>query len=754
MASKHSGSVATLRAASLRISSTPVKQLPSITPQITGLIWNCRDLLSTPTEAKQNSETSVLIHRFKTQLSTLLQDRTIEGRWAAVVLVKSTIEAGGIEILSKCNAWVKSLLGILKKPDPPTTRILAVFTLTRIFMLTWDYSNLVREITTPALTAFVPTCLSNIENKRCSARELESVLEAFAVLLPRHPTIFRTNEAKLRAYLANVLSSSSNGIESGQHYTESCRSPAGHLLAQLHTCAPKQGSSDKWLETLKAATTAAHTTCDHVFRAVDEDWQSVAGVERSSSRSFGGDMEFEGEDAVGMKPWKGIYAGAERLISLLHIIESHFATATSSLVAVRLGSITDLLTRLLAVTQPHGGNQEFIKINNQVAKDEREALFAVLPSVHVAAMGLCETIIQRFGTETIAWVQWLFEHVSWVFKAEQKTTEVRLASYRLLRSAITIIGPSMAKADVAELAHILESSCEDVLPTDHTSTSTGTQNGSGIKQQLGLSGSKTIQSHPTDTAEIRQAAENLLSTVLDRVEASSLTPKLRAQIDRIAVFSRSQATLFASVLNPHSKQNQARMQPSLLPILAREFGQDPHVEALLRPRMPPIRGKTSLGSEEDEDLEEQEDADNEYLPDAEEIQVAEDEAGKPPRQDLGPETSAQLSSKRPAAEAPDLSTSAKRLRASPVAESLLPDAATTLPGPDPVIGRDDVPAVVAVPTSYEETVTVAQPEAVANTTTVTTTAGAMDDGSDDSDFEMPPLTMEPDTDPEDEEDDE
>ncbi|KAF2163473.1 hypothetical protein M409DRAFT_37259 [Zasmidium cellare ATCC 36951] len=738
MAAKHSDSVATLRAASLRISSTPAKELPSSTPQISGLIWNCRDLLSTPTETKQNSETSVLVHRFKTHLSTLLQDRTIEGRWAAVVLVKSAIEAGGIEVLSKCNAWVKSLLGILKKPDPPTTRILTVLTLTRIFMLTWDYSNLVREITTPALTAFVPTCLSNIENKRCSARELESVLEAFAVLLPRHPTIFRTNEAKLRAYLSNVLSSSSGGFESGQLYSESCRSTASHLLAQLHTCAPKQGSSEKWAETLKGVVTAAHATCDRIFRAVDEDWQSVAGVERSAPlTSYNGDVVSEKDDGAGMRPWKGIYAGGERLVSLLEVIESHFTTASSGVVSVRIGGITDLLTRLFAVTQPHGGNQEFIKINNQVSKDEREALFAVLPRVHVAAMRLCETIIHRFGGEVIAWVHWLVEHISWVFKAERQTTEIRMASYRLLRDAITIIGPTMAKAEVVELNAILEQCCEDVLPAENTTTSTGMQNGGCIKQQLGFAGSKATQSHPTDGTDIRQAAEHLLCTVLDRIEAACLPPKLRAQIDRIAVLSHSETTLFASVMNPHRKQNDARIQPSLLPILAREFGQQPHVEALLRPRMPPVRGKAGTISEENDDADEQEDVHvhNEYLPDAENIGTAadeppsntttlsQDEDAAIPRYPADPDASAPLSSKRPAGETPELSLSAKR-----------------------------VPVVTAT-ISGEDVVNVVQPEVVANNTTGTATAGAMDIGSDDSDFEMPPLTMEPDTDPEDEEED-
>lgn len=773
MAPSNAASLALLRSASLRISSTAVQDLPRITPQITGLIWNCRDLLSSPTEAKQNTETSIIVHRFRTQLAALLQDRTIQGRWAAVVLVKSTIEAGGIEVLSKCNSWVKSLLGILKKPDPSTTRTLTVLTLTRIFMLTWDYSNLVREITTPALTAFVPACLSNIENIRCSARELEAVLEAFSILLPHHPTIFRTYEAKLRTFLSNILSSQSSGLESGQHYTRTCQDAAGQLLAQLHSCAPKQGSGEKWAEVLKAVTTAAHATSDRIFRAVDEDWQSVAGVQRSSSRSLGADVESESDDATGMKPWRGVYAGGERLISHLKLIHCHMATATSGVVPVRIGDVTDLLTRIFAITQPYAGNQDFIKINNQVSKDEREAMFAMLPDIHIAAMGLCEVIIQRFGSELIAWVQWLTEHMSWVLKAERKTSNIRLASYRLLRNAIAILGPAMARADVAELSRILESCCEDVLPLEQGTPSTGMQNGGGIKQQLGLAGSKTIQSHPTDAIELQKAAIDLLCTVLDRIDAVSLSPKLRAQVDRIAVLSRSESLLFASVMSPHRKQNDPRLQPSLLPILAREFGERAHVEALLRPRMPPLRGKTALALEEHDDIDEDEEVGNECPQHDEITNTAEYESTSiaaifAPLDDAAlaqkaarSQASAQSPSKRLAAEEPESSWSAKRLRASPVAESVLPDEVPSLRGPDPVISQDDAPSMVVVPTNDDEdTVATVQTDIVnslaganSSNTTAVKVVGAIQDGSDDSDFEMPPLTMEPDTDPEDEDGD-
>jgi hypothetical protein len=53
------------------------------------------------------------VHKLKTQISSLLQGKTAEGRFAAVVLVKGIVEAGGWEILHDSEKWVQGLLSIL-----------------------------------------------------------------------------------------------------------------------------------------------------------------------------------------------------------------------------------------------------------------------------------------------------------------------------------------------------------------------------------------------------------------------------------------------------------------------------------------------------------------------------------------------------------------------------------------------------------------------------------------------------------------
>lgn len=768
MAQQTATSASQLRALSFRISSTPPKQLPNVAAQIAGSIWNCRDLLSTPSDAKQTTEASTTAHRFKTQLSTLLQDRTIEGRWAAVVLVKATIEAGGAEVLSKSNPWVRNLLGILKKPDPPTTRNLTTITLTRIFMLTWDYSNLIREITTPALTAFVPTCLANIENKRCSASELQTVLEAFATLLPRHPTIFRSNESKLRSILHRILAATASDAETSTHYTEAHRDATQRLYALLHNCAPKQTGGEKWDETMKSAVYATHSACDRVFRAVQEEWQSEAGIESSVPGHLrtSGEVESQSDDAIGLRPWKGVYAGSERIVSLLGLINSHLTTTTSNSVSIRLGLVADLLTRLFGVQIPISGKSDNIKLNNQVSKDERETLFAVLPKIHTAAIQLTITLLQRFGNAATPWAHSLLDQTIALFRAENSDASVRMASYEALAAVLDLIGPSISRSECTELEQAMRWCCEELLPKSETNAqpaSKASNTTSSVKQQLGLAGSETTSTHPTDFKEVQAAARELLHTALARIEASCIPPKVRAQVDRVAVLTNDKDLMFASVMNPPRKASDIRVQASLLPILARQFSHDPKVEALMRPRMPPVFTKGSAPvansiedvEEEEEEIDDAMDEQDDSAPTTgmldmltgKRAPIVEEQAEAAANSgDVDSSQEHLSSSKRRAEEEADSASSTKRMRASPVAESLMPESMQTLPGPDPGTHQTSVPETVVGASQH-------QPAAAVQTSSVVATgAGTVEDDDDDSDMELPPLTMEPDTDPEDEED--
>ena len=105
-----------LRVVTQRLSSTPFKQLPHVAPYLATTIAQSGKAFAAPTREGQavgGSESAVIVHKFKTQLSALLQDKSPEARYAAVILIKATVEVGGWNVLQGVAAWVRGLIGIL-----------------------------------------------------------------------------------------------------------------------------------------------------------------------------------------------------------------------------------------------------------------------------------------------------------------------------------------------------------------------------------------------------------------------------------------------------------------------------------------------------------------------------------------------------------------------------------------------------------------------------------------------------------------
>src|SRR5947209_5622623 len=131
-------SINLLRVVTHRLNNTPVKELPHIAFFLASSIFNCAEALQNASgqSTDRKDELSLQIHKLKARVASLLQDRSAEGRFTAVVLVKATIEAGGREILASCEPWVRGLLAILSRPDPVSSKRLCLVTITRIFALT------------------------------------------------------------------------------------------------------------------------------------------------------------------------------------------------------------------------------------------------------------------------------------------------------------------------------------------------------------------------------------------------------------------------------------------------------------------------------------------------------------------------------------------------------------------------------------------------------------------------------------------
>lgn len=103
-----------IRLVTQRLSTVQPSQLPHILPSILETLSLCGDVLSGKERiTKDGSDLSVLVHKLKTQISSLLQDKKQSSRWAAVALIKTSIETGKPDILQSAQPWVQGLLGLL-----------------------------------------------------------------------------------------------------------------------------------------------------------------------------------------------------------------------------------------------------------------------------------------------------------------------------------------------------------------------------------------------------------------------------------------------------------------------------------------------------------------------------------------------------------------------------------------------------------------------------------------------------------------
>jgi pre-rRNA-processing protein RIX1 len=603
--------LATLRTLSFRISSTPTPQLPQHVPAIAASLANCRTLLSSPQAAglkTSSSESSVAVHKYRTLLSTLLQDRTAQGRWSAIVLIKATIEVGGWETLQKASSWVRGLMGILKKPDPPTTKKLCIITLTRIFILTRDYPTLVREITTPSLPTFVTEGL-RMANEKPSGSLLQAILESFHELLPRHPTMFRNHLKTLQPFLATLIAPtpSSKLIQeqrpSTNRYTSGVTAAAQQLYVQTPCCAPKGASSEDWQKSIKDTIKSAHRSADRVFRAVVEDWRPST---RDTISMNGHTLDDEVQDLepdMSLPPWSGLFAGSERLVQLLHLVRQHLDSPTASPIALNLAAIMDLTVRMLSLTVPASGGRTSpgsIKMNKQVSKDEQESLWLVLPDVHVATIEVLLALAGRSQSSTLALDSLILDQLVWVFGAEKDVAQIRTACYRAVDCLLERSGTGLGKSSIDSLVPLMRACCDDLLPSDlvtNTPQETPGQakaNGNAQPQSTGNAdtflGSAKIPKHTASGfAGLRDAAHNLLPTLLGNTRALYLSDSLRACLDRTAICTQHKDAMVASVLNPPPSKKFGKPTASILPLMARSFPADKDVEGMTRPRIPVIR---------------------------------------------------------------------------------------------------------------------------------------------------------------------
>ena len=611
-----------LRVITQRLTFTPAWQIPNIVVHLANSLTTCKAILATADlrQRNQGSDAAILVHKFKTQLSALLQDRSPDARWVAIVLIKATIENGGWEVQRGCGAWVRGLLGVLSKSDPPTTKQLCIITLTRIFQLIQEHQSLVREITTPSLPGYITSCLNLVKsrtlpsiNSNSHETTLDAILQSFGTLLPHHPTLFRPFLTQIRSLIIPLLAATPSSLvddedldqrplASGIYIAHSSR----HLFALLSNCAPKNNYAQDWAESVQSIINSLHKSADKAFRAVVENWESSASQIPPSgnlSHNFTDNVCSLDEDHLGLPSWRGVHAGIERIDGLLHSLKAFLTAPTKLSVKIPIGAFIDVTERILSITLPSSENENEYGVpifNPEAGKEERDGLWTGLPIIHVTALEVLSLLILRLGRNSAIACHVILERSLWVFEAEYTNDHIRATVYKLVSDILRLLGWSLPKSIAPSLSNCVNKCCEDltlsknqIMPTDDSAP----DNTAGpVQRQTDSSGSKITDSHlgfPTRSASdsknqetIRIAAELLLSVSVSHVPRGFFHDSLRVLIDKTAILIKSRPTILASALNPPIRQNRERKLPSMVSLLAREFHSSLEVQMLVQPRMP------------------------------------------------------------------------------------------------------------------------------------------------------------------------
>lgn len=584
--------LSTLRAAAQRLNVTPVEDLPRIAGFLASSMSSCSRLRAN-TEHTKDVDFSGPLHKLKTRLSSLLQDRSPSGRLTAAILIKSYVETVRPVESAQWEAWARGLIACLNKPEPWQCKQLYLATTSRIFLLCQGSQTLQREVVSPLLPAFLnamlaalrPSAIKNVSHAATGHSQLLlSALDCWRELLKSFSQTFRPFASRIRQICLGLLSDPAAPGD--------LRDQAIQVLCTLHLCAPKATALGDWDQSISDIIVAAHETADLLFRAVLEDWRSTSAAisERTTRQHYSRPPELSKVDPAGLGPWAGIFQGADRLKVLLRWLGCRFESQSQAS-SLPLGAVVDLLTRISGVTVPSIGNAT--RTSSEVSRDERDELWSHLPGLHVAALEVSGVLVEVLDLTAVPLIATLGTQTIDIFEAERWNEAVRTCCYRTMCQLLSVNGYAVAKMRSAAVSALLTACCRDL--TQAVESPTG--------EFLGLSGlghngpsTPATNAGPgrATLADLRLpglvlAAERLLALALEMYPASLLTHSLRTELDRTAILYSSQSAILASVMNPPKHVKRSRTQPSLLPFLARATGKsDITLETLLRPRMPAI----------------------------------------------------------------------------------------------------------------------------------------------------------------------
>ncbi|CAD6501752.1 BgTH12-02001 [Blumeria graminis f. sp. triticale] len=591
-----------LRVLCNQLSSTHAANLPSLIPTLSEYIARCQDPLSCFTSKSHTKNTSVLVHKLKTQITALLQGKDPGEKLTAIVLIKAVVEVGGTEVLSSCEPWVKGLLALITKHDCIVLKEMCIATLTKIYILTHQSPSIVRELTTPTLPAYVSSCLEvitswSIENTQEVPISLqESVIHSFALLVPHHNSLFRPFATQIRTSLNRLLTPSMLDIPP---IPSSLKEGAQRLYIRLYQTAPKDNGREEWNNGIRKLIKNIHVTSDQVFRTVIEEWESnsgyIIGNINPNENLKGGD-----ETVDYLNSWTGIEAGSDRLIGMIQLLTQFFLTETSWSVATPIGAIMDLVNRIISIkiptntsTSSNTQKNEAIRLNPNFEKEEQEILWTRMPYIYTSTIQLLDAIANRLQEHFTSIAFECFDRVAWIFPYGKDNSEFRLASFKFISRILKIVGKEFTDAQMSKAPIIINSCCQELLKNEVIPTSfdqTGVEPLARDVKYLDCKNSLLRLSNFTAQLDIKEpdvakAASKLLPLLISNLPQNLLHISQRVSLERTAILAKNKDTLLASILYPFIGKCSKPMA-SIIPHLSREFPSEYVTEILLRPRMP------------------------------------------------------------------------------------------------------------------------------------------------------------------------
>ena len=493
---------------------------------------------------------------------------------------------------------------------------------------------MIREVTTSSLPIFITTCLRLSKDSSTNLVQhdgghdslLSTVLWTFSKLLPQYPKIFRPFIDQIYELVTPLIAATpstlgSDGLVSQDTVSETVAQRARVVFVLLSIPSLKTASAQRWEMALSDLIGKTHSTADMVFRGFSEGLIPWVRDEHSKM----GQMSLEDicqsvNDGSHWPSWKGIYAGLERLNGQLITVQSFLIVSTPMAITFPVSKVFGLVDRILSIVPP---SEKVVKDGDagtptkpEIGRDEREAIWAWLPRLHVSALDMVAQLAHRLEIGSVPFNRQLLNHVLWIFEREHAHEEIREVVYRSLSSLLAHCTTSLDHSEASLFAFCLDSCCETLSPT-----AADTSFGRGSNASLAVSndamntdayfknsgGSIATFDKPSN---LQNMAASLLSAALVYLPSGFLPFSIRTKIDRTAVLAQNELLLQSSVLNPPSR-NEKRQHNSLLPLLSRQFPTSLSTDSLVRPRLPPVQKTTGdLFHNLDQEIDGEESADH------------------------------------------------------------------------------------------------------------------------------------------------